>query len=329
MPLTRPFCRYPICRLPLVIALVVLFCTACQTAAERDAKLLAADNASLGELNRINAELGAGKAPSQRDIDALNAMREKYPASADLRTIMIAALNRRQDWGALEKVLAAIPDGEKTDTDRLNRARMYVRLGRFQEASDEVNTWVNGANQPEAAIIKGQANFFLGNLDESATAFDAAWEALMSGKRAEEIAMRGIIFFRKGENDKAVETLTKALEFDGQNLSAISALGQLYAAKGDITRAEAFRARAERVYEELAAKEKKNARLVPLIYQLEDAFKAKNYNEVINTALQILPIADEKNKGAVYQYLAQAYQATGRPTDAQAALAEAEKLKKQ
>ena len=311
----------------ILTAVCLLGLIACQTKVERDAAALAADKPALAEIKRINTNLSSGQTISQSDVDALNKLREKYAASTEVRQALQAAFIKRGDWAAAEKLVGEIPESEQTNADRLTLAKIYFKLGRFQEAADTLGKLPpDKAIELEAKSLLGQALFYLGRTDEAAQTIDSIWEQILLQKKTDEVTLRGMIYFHQGNYDKAVETLKKAIEITPENISATNALSRVYAAKGDAANAEIYQTRTQRGNAFAAATEKKKSRLVPLFYELEDAFKSKKYNEVISLTRRILPDADEKNRAALYQYLAAAYQAQGNQTEANNALAEAAKL---
>lgn len=311
----------------ILTAIFLLNLFACQNKIESDAARLAADPAAVAEIKRINANLAGGQFVSQADIDSLNSLREKYAASPDVRRTLQAALTRRGDWAAAEKFIGEIPDAERTNADRLNLARIYLKLGQYEKAVETIkNLSGDKAVEVEAKSLLGQAEFSLGRTGEAAQAIDSVWEQIVAQKKTDEINLRGMIYFHQGDFDRAVETLKKTLEIAPENISANNALSRVYAAKGETANAEIYLAKAQKANEAVAIAEKKKSRLVPLYYQLEEAYKTQKYDDVINLAGQILPDADERNKATLYQYLASAYQAQGRQAEAQNALAEAAKL---
>lgn len=315
-------------RFELIFTVIFLSCLiGCQSASQKDAALVAADKPALAELKRINTNLGGGQAISQADVASLNKLREKYPNSAEVRQTLQAALIKREDWATVEQLIGEIPEAEKTNADRINLAKVYLKLGQYEKAADLLKPLIGEkTSEVETKSLLGQAQFYLGQFDEAAKTIDSIRDQILAQKKTDEMTLRGMIYFRQGKNDEAIETLKKVIEIAPDNISANNALSRIYSAKGDTASAEIYRTKAQNANEAVAASEKKKSRLVPLYYQLEDAFKAKKYDEVVNLARQILPETDGQNKAALYQYLAVAYQAQGKPAEAQNVLAEAAKL---
>jgi tetratricopeptide (TPR) repeat protein len=140
--------------------------------------------------------------------------------------------------------------------------------------------------------------------------------------------MRGMIYFRQKNYEKAIETFTRSLEINENDISANNTLSRIYAAQGNAELAETYRVKTENAQQAISANEAKGSRFAQNSYQLEDAWKAKRYEEVINLARQMLADATEKNKPALYQYMAESYKALGKPDEAQKVLAEAQNSKK-
>ena len=311
----------------MTTAIFLLSLIACQSKTESDAALLAADKSALAEIKRINTNLAGGQTVSQSDVDSLNKLREKYQASAEVRQALQMVLIKRGDWSAVEKLIGETSENERTNDERITLAKVYFKLGRFQDAAETLkNLPPDQTTELETKSLLGQAQFYLGQPDEAARTIDSVWEQILAQKKTDEITLRGMIYFHQGNLDQAAETLKKAVEIAPENISANNALSRVYAAKGDTVNAEIYLAKTQRVNEIAAAAEKKKSRLVPLFYRLEDAYKAKKFDEVINLARQILPEADEKNRAVLYQYLAGAYQAQGKTTEAENAMADAARL---
>lgn len=314
--------------LPLIFTVIfLLFFLACQNSNQKGARLLTSDKSAIAEIKRINANLAAGQNVSQADIDSLNSLREKYPEALEVRQTLQAALIKREDWATVEKIIVETPEKDKTNADRLNLAKIYLKLGEYEKAAELLKTLTGDKTiEVEAKSLLGQAQFYLGQTNEAAQTIDSVWNELVAGKKTDEMTLRGMIYFRQGKLDEGIETLKKVLEIEPENISANNALSRIFAAKGDTANAEIYLNKAQAAHEKIAALEKKKSRLVPLYYQLEDAYKAKKYDEVINIARQILPDADEKNQAALYQYLANAYQAQGNQAEAENAMRKAAEL---
>jgi len=314
--------------LKLILTAVCLVClVACQSKSEKDAALLAADKPALAEIKRINTNLNSGQLVSQADIDALNKLREKYKDAFAVRQTLQTALFKRGDWETAEKLIGEIPEAERTNADRLNLVRIYLKLGRFQAAADTLNNLpADKTIELETKSLLGQAQFYLGQNNEAGQTIDSVWNEILAQKKTEDITLRGMIYFREGNLDKAIETLGKAVEIMPDNIPANNALSRAYAAKGDTGRAEIHLVKAQKAYEIISLAERKKIKMVSIYYQIEDAYKAQKYEEVIRLANQTLPDVEEQNKAALYQYLARAYAAQGRKAEADNALAEAAKL---
>ncbi len=309
---------------------LVLACSlfACQSGSDGDATRLTADKPATAELNRVNTLLASNRPVTRVDIDSLNSLRERYPASAVVRQLLQGALIKRGDWAAAEKVIGEIPDNERTNSERLNLAKIYFKQGKFSEATDLLKRMSPDAAEfgLEIPTLLGQSQFYAGNLDEAVAALEPIRDTLVLQKRADNLALLGTIYLRQGDHRKAIEILEKAVEVSPDNISSNNALSRAYAATGDETRAQSVRERLQAINERVAVAEKKSARRVALFYQLEDAYAAKDFEKVIALVGQIQPDADDAVKPTLYQYLAAAYQAQGKETEAKNARAEAAKL---
>lgn len=308
------------------LAVSVFLFAGCQNAAQKEANLQAPDKA---ELSRIGQILSGGQAFTPQDFESLKRIREKYPDSVEVRNVYQSALVKRSDWESLVKLITEIPVSARKREDNLNLAKSYLKLGRYREEIDLVKPLVD-TNPKDADYnsLLAFGYFHLGQTDEAAKYLDAVWDALLKNKKIDEINVRGLIWFRQKNYEKAIETFKKSLEIDADDISANNTLSRIYAAQGNTEQAEIYRVKTEKAQEAISENETKASRFVQLSYQLEDAWKAKRYDEVINLARQMLAGANEKNKPALYQYMAESYKALGKPDEAQKVLEEAKNSKK-
>lgn len=311
-----------------ILLICLSFFVSCQSAAQKEASLLAQDARSKSELMRISQTLSGGYPLTPQDFESVKQIREKYPNSTDVRNVYQSALVKRGDFESLVKLIETIPAKERTREDNLNLAKSYLKLGRYKEAVDLLKPLAEAAPKDlDFNSLLAFGYFYLGQTDEAAKYLDNIWDAVVQNKRIDEINTRGLIYFRQKNYEKAIETFKKSLEINADDISANNTLSRIYAAQGNTEQAEIFRLKTEKAQEAISANETKASRMVQNSYQLEDAWQAKRYDEVISLARQMLPDANEKNKPALYQYLAESYKALGKPEEAQKVLAEAQKQK--
>lgn len=311
----------------------VLICSllfiSCQSDAKQEVSALSGDKQAIAELSRINQILASGQPFAPADFESLKKIYEKYPDDTQIRNTFQSALVKREDWVSIEKFINRIPAAERTRADQLNLGKVYLKLGRFQELIDLMKPLAETAKgDTDFNALLGFGYFYAGQNDEAARYFDNVWEAIISEKRVDEITTRGMIYFRQNNFPKAIETFEKSLEINPQNSTATNILSRIYAAQSNSEKAEEFRRRTAEIHQRGEESEAKAMRQVSLYYDLQNAWKDKKYSEVIALANRILPEADEKNKPALYQYIAESNKALGKMPEAEAALKEMEKLKK-
>jgi tetratricopeptide (TPR) repeat protein len=311
-----------------VLLLCLAFFISCQNAAQKEASLLAQDANAKSELSRISQALNGGYPLTPQDFASIKQIREKYPNSADVRNVYQSALVKRNDFESLVKLIEAVPATERTREDNLNLAKSYLKLGRYQDEIDLVKPLAESKPKDlETNSLLAFGYFYQGQTDDAAKYLDAVWDTIVQNKRIDEINTRGLIYFRQKNYDKAIETFKKSLEINADDISANNTLSRIYAAQGDAAQADIYRLKTEKAQDAISANEEKASRMVQNSYRLEDAWKAKRYEEVINLARQMLPDAGEKNKPALYQYLIESYKALGKTEEAQKVQSEAQNLK--
>jgi tetratricopeptide (TPR) repeat protein len=311
-----------------VLLLCLTFFISCQNASRIETNSAPPDAKTKTELSRISQILTVGQPLSPQDFESIKQIREKYSNSVEVRNVYQSALIKRGDWENLAKLIVEIPASERKREDNLNLAKSYLKLGRYQDEIDLLKPLAD-ANPKDADYnsLLASGYFYLGQTNEAAKYLDAVWDALLQNKRVDEINTRGMIYFRQKNYEKAIETFKKTLEIDENDISANNTLSRIYAAQGDARQAEVYRLKTEKAHESVGANEAKASRFVQNSYQLEDAWKAKRYDEVISLARQMLADANDANKPALYQYMAESYKALGKPDEAQKVLVEAQNLK--
>lgn len=303
----------------------------CQSAAEKDQQLLAKDTQSKTAINKINAEVrGTGKI-SVESFEKLKALHEKYPNSVEINKIYKNALVIRGDLETLEKFLTRDNPEELSLEDKKNLAKLYVKKGKYEKSLEMLKALRDKhPNDIELRGLTGLSFFHMGKMEEAGKEFDSVWNEIIENKKVEEIATRGIIYFRRNDLPKAIETLEKAIEIEPDNLSANYTLSRIYSQQGDAEKAAEYSQKTDKLQNQMKAETFAKSRQVKLIYDLQNAWNEKRYSEVVNLANQMLPTAnDDQQKLILYQYLYESNKALGKQAEAQKALAEAQNLKRQ
>ncbi len=301
--------------------------TSCQAVGENDAERLSKDTKATAELNRINTLLASQLPVTKLDVDSLLNLRKEHPNSTVVRQLLQGALIKREDWAAAEELLSHVPVAELSTADKLNLARIYIKQGRFVEATEFLTALgAEGAERIEVAALLGQAQFYTGRIDEAAQSFELVQNDLLAQRRGDDLALLGTIYLRRGEHLKAIDTLQKTVELVPESIAANNVLSQAYAAAGNDEKSELYRTKLGAINQRKATVEKTKSRLVPLLYQLETAYEAKQYDQVIALVERIQPDSDASTKPVLYQYLVAAYTAKGDDAGAKKAQAEVERL---
>lgn len=311
----------------LLLALSSALMIACRPAVDPGDDQLAKDSAAVAEVNRINEVLASARPVTRIDVDSLERLRGQYPNSSTVRRLLRAALIKREDWAAAEKLILETPEKELTGSDRVDLAKIVLKQGKFDQTIATLKTITPAESERvEVGALFGQAYFGAGSTDEAITSLESIKSDLVTQKRGDDLAVLGMSYLRRGDTAKAIEVLEQTLQIAPENISALSALVRAYNATGDIPKAETARARLQQLNDAVAEREKKRSRMVPLFYQLEDAYAAKDFAKVISLVEQIRPDADERTMPTLYQYLAAAYRAQGKEAEARQALNEAQRL---
>lgn len=306
----------------LFLIVIAIFLAACSS----DEQKLQDDPTASASIARLNAALSSGQKLSVEEFAALKEIIQKFPASETVRKTYKSALIRREDWAALEAFISEMPFDELSPEDKINLGKAYYKLGRYSDAAKALE---NVPGNAETNAVLAGSYFHSGNYAAAKRLIDADWERIRSQKAVEEITLRGLIYFHENEMEKAIETLSLALETKPDNIPAANALSRIYAARGDEKKAEEYLKKVQQTFDSVTAEERRKTVEVENIYKLQDAFKAKRFDEVITLANKLLPEANSQNKLALYQFLYNSYTALGKTDEAQEALNNIRRLQQQ
>ena len=310
-----------------LFAFVCFFFAACEDESQKNDDLLLQNQQDAAEFQRLKNVIGT-RLVTRSDFDSLKKLREKYPDAVEVRKTLQAALIVRQDWGALEKLLTEIPKEKQTNEDRIELTKVYIKLGKGNDASQMVAPLADAKpDDVDLNGLAGQAFFLTGRNDEAAKYIDRVWEKLVAEKRVDEMAVRGLVYFYQGNNQTALEVLQQANKINAQHIPTINALVRVYAATGNQQQADNFRVQAEKIMHDITADESKRAKLVERANELQKAWNEKRYEDVIRIAQEMIPDADNANRVVLYEYIAESYKALGKTAEAKTAMDAAAKLK--
>ncbi len=315
----------------IFLLFVALLCAAAcgerESAEGGDTARLKTDAPAVAELGRVNQLLTGNQYLMKKDIDSLRQIYEKYPRAVVARQALLAALVRREDWQTAADLVGRVPEAERTPDERRNLAKIYLKLGRYEDALETARALGGAPNDLDLVSVSSSALFYLGRHAEAAAELDRVWPEVVKRRRSDEATIRGLIHFYQKDYAKAAETLRMAAEFNPDNVAAFNGLARVYAARGDAAGAEEQTRRVQAIYDRVTANSQKQTRFVESARQLEEAYKAGRHEEVVDLARKMLAEAAPRDKYALYRYLAQSYESLGRRDEAQKALAEAEKAK--
>ncbi len=304
---------------------IVFLCVGLGISCQTDEASLQNDALASQTINKSSKVLSSGQKLSQDDFQKLKAVYEKHPTSKTTRDTYRSALIKKEDWATLEKFFKQIPASELSDQDKSNLGKAYIKLGRYKDAIQSLKPLAKKDNF-EVKTLLANAYFHLGDYAESKNLLDENWEQIVKEKKVFEITLRGMIYFYQGDSEKAIEILNKSIEIQPDNISAANGLSRVYAAKGDTEKAEEYLAKVQKGFDRMTAEETRKTTLVRKLIQLQEAYKAKRFQEVINLVKEVLPEAKAGNKPALMQYLFNSYKALGKTKEAQEILEQAKKM---
>ncbi len=307
--------------------LVCLLQAGCAGDPPDDERRLLDDRTASLELAAIRRSL-SGPAPlSPQEFQSLSALRERFPDATLVRDTYQAALIRRGDWQALLDWLLAIPEAARTAADQRNLVNVHYKLGRFDEAlaaADRLDA--DAAANPETVEVVANSLFRLGRLDEAAQHLDQHRKALLQARRSAALGLRGLIHLQLGEDEAAEKALKTALGIDPSDRASMLALARLHHRAGRADEAQLLLERAEAIQGEATRRQTNAMRLVELVQAVKEHWSRQQHAEVVRSARQALPFADDATKATLYEYIAESSERLGRSEDARAARAERARL---
>jgi predicted Zn-dependent protease len=140
--------------------------------------------------------------------------------------------------------------------------------------------------------------------------------------------MRGLIYFYRSDYSKAVETLKTALTLQPDYYPGYGALSRVYQAMGQTEQAEEYQRQGAEALARQTSERARQSRLASGLRELELAWNERRFEDVVRITQDLLAKdANSPQRPVLYEYLGQAYQALGRTAEAQAAMAEAARLR--
>lgn len=301
-----------------------VFTSACR---ESEENLLKKDSQAVAQLSDITNSMKANRLTSE-EIENLKKIQEKYPNLPQVNQIYLQALILRNDWQTIAELLGKKNVNQLTREEKISLAKVHFKLGEYQKTIDSL------APLPEKDIqaknLLGQAFFQSGQTDKALAVMEEIKPESVAQKRVDDLSLLGLIYLRQNDAEKAVEILRKAIEINPDHIASNNALSLAYLRKGEEANAEIYRKKTSELQKKAADETFQKSRRVQIFYDIEKAWSAKNYDEVIKLADEALQLtADNNEKLTLYQYLFESYKAQGNDADAEKILAEAQKLQQQ
>lgn len=307
---------------------VIVFTFACQEESKsNDEELLKKDSQSSSQLGEMNAALTSKRFTSD-NFERLKKIFEKYPNAQKARQTYLNALFFRKDWQAISEFLNSKSTNKLSREEKIILANTYFKLGNYQKTIEIY------APLPEKDFeiknLLGQSYLQIGQTADAATSLEEIKDRSIAQKRVDVLSSLGLIYLRQNEFPKAVEILKKAVELDPNHIPSNNALSLVYARQNDMENAEKYRQRTVELQKKSTEQTFESSQRVQKVYEIENAWNAKNYEEVIKIADEMIPLTENKaEKIALYQYLYESYKATGKTQEAEKAAAEGKKVEQQ
>jgi len=315
-------------RLALQFIFCVFLLAACQNSVESESAQFANDPQAQADLSRIKSGLSQGGVVSGNDFEALKSLVDKYPNVPEVGKAYRSVLVIRNDFNTLEKFLLRNGVENLNAEETQDLARVYIKNGKSAEALGILAPLIeNSKSDVQLRSLAGVCNFNLGRFEEAGREFDAVWDEILSKKMVNEIATRGVAYYRLREKEKAIEVLKSAIDLDPDHITSNYTLSRIYGEMGDTAKAKYYQKKTDEIQNRMKAATKVKSRQVVDAYDLEKAWEGKNYNKVIEIATRLIPnMTDRGQRLILYRYLQESYLALGSKAEAEKAEQEIRKL---
>ena len=275
-----------------------------------DGKISSGDANTRSVLIRIKTEVGTTGTISPKSFDELTALKIKYSKDPDVNEVYRNALIVRSDWSALAVSIESIPEFDRSTDENKLLAKAYIKLGNNDPAIAILKA-LTAVGDPEISLLLVHAYFGAGKDQNAAAELDRNWDRIVAQKDLEAINIRGLIYLRDGQFQKAIDAFQIANKIDPKDRATLTSLARSYKAIGDDAKAEEFQQLANHVYDQTENDERNKMQFVDLSRKLERAYATKEFKLVIEITNSMLSITNEKNLAAVHQYRVEAFRALG------------------
>lgn len=283
---------------PLVVAAITaLLACACDRSGSAPGRAgdveLRKDFAAAADLDRVAREIEATRFCTQDQLDILEALQTRFPASQRVRAALESAYIMRHDWYAGVALYEAVPIEERTPRDLRSLAGFCLKVGRFTDAAAILGPLVAASPQDaQLANLAAQAYYGGGDIPRAAAVLETAWPAVEARRDVEAFRLRGLVELERGEREEGRAWLERCVALQPDYAPGRYALSLCLASEGDSAGAQRevdlFQAILRRTQEEDA----RRMRMSALAQELRRTREAGNAEEFERIADEMLALAD-------------------------------------
>jgi len=268
---------------------------------------------------------------SETSLGALREVWQAHPTDPEVRDTMRHALDACQQWDGLAEVLEAKPDSERTDAERLELARLYLRnLGSFEEAEAlAVPLATRYPEDPDIVSLAAASLYYQDRMAEAAPMVDRLWETIVQQRNTDIMTMRAVAFINDGNPERAARILEQVLEFNDSHAFAWTTLARARQAMGDEEGAQTALLRTEELRAEERELTRVSQRASDLAMAARQAWERGDHEAYEQYALDLIDVLPPERRPDVYRDLGAAYNEMNRPKDARAAYETAAEIERQ
>ena len=271
------------------------------------------------QLTGIQASLKA-KGLNSTDLASLERLHAQSPSHEGAILLLTKLYVERKDWNGLTELLESLPDERRSGAYSIECAGVLAMGHRYAEAFEIINPMVqdDGAcSSLDAAWLCAHSGFHAGEMARAQSVLDVHLPEFIKAGRLDALAMRGLIDFRYGRFESAIDYLEQLLEKDPEHTAGHNALGRVLVAAGELERGKQHLDRAGLLRRQFKQREKQTLRLAAISKLLQAAWELRDYASCEQYINELLPHVDDKKRQLLYERLATLYDAQGREPEAE------------
>lgn len=262
----------------------------------------------------LGESMANGQQPPLQDVQRLKKLALLYPGVGSIEELHTALLTGLEDWEGVSTYFEAKDD--LTPEERFTLTWACLKQQDYPRARQAIEAYAgSNGDSVEAQRLLGRANYFLGEFDSAAAAYDKVWDQILSRGYTTDIAYRAMIDFDRGQIPRALSLLNGALQAVPDSIPVLNSLARILASQGRLEEAESYSNQVARLKEAHDRKASAQSRRSSRIMALNLALETGDYAGCERLVFQFLPEASDDFAEELILLLDKMYTLAGREAD--------------